>query len=275
MTAADAGKRRPNELLLRVATAAAGIPALLLVNWAGGLLFTLVAAGVLALATTEICRAAAMARGDVLAWTAAAGAGACAIAAAQSPQGPLAAMALTVALTLAIVVFRAETEHGFARWTAAIGAVAYTGILGCHLVLLRELTDGARWVGLALFTTFAADTGAFFTGRAIGGRKLAPHVSPGKTISGAVGGLVSACAAAVTLGAILSLDGELPAHAALGFVAAACSITGDLAESLVKRSLGVKDMGHLFPGHGGVMDRLDSILFVAPVVYYVARWIIE
>ncbi len=273
MTAAGLPRRGRSELALRVLTAAAGIPVLLALTWLGGLAFVVAAAAVFGLAAAEICRAAGIRASDPLGWLSALGAGGCAAAAAHSGEAQAGALTATAMVTLALAVARAETEQGFPRWSTAIAAAAYPGLLGGYLVLLRRLPDGNGWVLLALFTTFAADTGAFFTGRTLRGPKLAPHVSPGKTVSGAAGGLLSGAVAAALLGALLDLEGGPVVHALLGTGAAVVSIAGDLGESLIKRSLGVKDMGHVFPGHGGLMDRLDSILFVAPVVYWVARWI--
>jgi phosphatidate cytidylyltransferase len=115
------------------------------------------------------------------------------------------------------------------------------------------------------------DTGAYYTGRSIGKHKLAPRVSPGKTIEGSIGGFV---AAALT-GPLCKLTffPEIPMVDAilLGATIGVTGQIGDLAESLLKRGAGVKDSGTIFPGHGGMLDRLDSILFCAPVLYYYAR----
>jgi len=152
--------------------------------------------------------------------------------------------------------------------------VLYVGWLGQHLLLVRRLHDGLAWTLLLLLATFATDTGAYAAGRLLGRHKLAPRVSPAKTVEGAVGGLVMAVVAVVALDYLLELPHRLPMMIVLGLAVGAAAELGDLAESLIKRRLGVKDMGHLFPGHGGVLDRLDSLLFVAPVLYYFVRWAI-
>lgn len=123
---------------------------------------------------------------------------------------------------------------------------------------------GSQWVLFILVLTFAADTGAFFAGRAFGRTKLAPRVSPGKTWEGVLGGLVLAALAALA-GARwfgLPVASLLP----LCLLAAAFSVVGDLTESMLKRATGVKDSGRLFPGHGGVLDRIDSVLAAAPLM---------
>ena len=264
-----------SDLPARLATAAVGIPALLALIVTGGKPYTVAVAVMLALGAGELYRAAGMRATDPLALWGMAGAAAMAPAAHLHADVRLAVLTALVLGTLAIVVARAEVVAGFARWTAAVAGAVYVGVLGSHLVLLRQLDDGQDWILLMLFTTFATDTGAYVAGRALGRRKLAPRVSPGKTIAGAVGGLLAGAITAVALNAVLGLDRTLPGMATLGVAAAVAAQLGDLAESLLKRALGVKDMGRLFPGHGGVLDRMDSILFVTPVVYYGARWILQ
>jgi phosphatidate cytidylyltransferase len=151
-----------------------------------------------------------------------------------------------------------------------LGAV-YLGALGGTLAALTTLAPpgrGAWRVVLLLAIIMASDTFAFFVGQVWGQRRLAPSVSPGKTVEGALGGLVGGVVAALAV-RHLGLP-ELPvSHAVvLGGAVAALGIVGDLDESLLKRWAGVKDSGALFPGHGGMLDRLDSLLFGAPVLYY-------
>jgi phosphatidate cytidylyltransferase len=259
----------------RLATAAVGIPVILLLILAGGLPFTVAVAIVLAVGAGELCHAAGVTLRDPQLWIAGTGAGLLALAADSGADTRFAVLAGTVAASLVALVVNADVQGGFGRWAAAIAGVTYIGVLGAHLVRLRLLDDGRAWLLLMLFTTFATDTGAFAVGRTIGGRRLAPRVSPGKTVSGAVGGLAAGALACVALNYALRLDEHPAGMALLGAAVAVAGQAGDLAESLLKRSLGVKDMGRIFPGHGGVLDRLDSILFTAPLVYFVVRWIIE
>lgn len=262
-----------SDLPTRLATAAVGIPTLLVVIELGGTVYVAVATVLLALGAYELARAAGIGRRDPLAWCTVLGAGAIAGAAALGRDAIPLVVAGLIALTLLVEVLRADVDRGFARWSTAVGAALYPGVLGSHIVLLRQATDGRDWVLLMLFTTFATDTGAYAVGRLLGGPKLAPRISPGKTIAGAVGGLLSGALAAGALGVLLGLGRPLTLWLALGAVVAVAGQVGDLAESLLKRSLGVKDLGRLFPGHGGAMDRLDSVLFTAPVVYWVVQWI--
>jgi phosphatidate cytidylyltransferase len=139
------------------------------------------------------------------------------------------------------------------------------------LLLVRDIPDHGFWATMAvLFTVFAADTGAFFVGRAIGQHKMAPAISPGKSWEGFVGGTLAAMAATFL---ILYKDRDvfltIPEMLALGAAIAAASVFGDLFESAVKRDLAVKDSGRLLGGHGGMLDRLDSLLWAGPAAYYV------
>jgi phosphatidate cytidylyltransferase len=148
-----------------------------------------------------------------------------------------------------------------------------------HYVALRNMEEGIQWVFLAVLCTFACDTGAYFGGRAWGKHQMAPVISPKKTWEGAASGFVATVAAAVALNAIFTALGqELPVTylevALLGAVIGVVSQIGDLCESQLKRKAGVKDSGSLLPGHGGVLDRMDSIVFVGVVVYYYAQFIV-
>ena len=147
----------------------------------------------------------------------------------------------------------------------------YLGALGGTIagLLLLEPQVLAPWrLVMLLATVMASDTVAFFVGSAMGKRKLAPAISPGKTVEGALGGLLGGVAGALAVWAA-GLPGVPAWHAAaLGAVVAILGMLGDLLESLLKRWAGVKDSGRLLPGHGGMLDRLDSLLFGAPVLYY-------
>ena len=154
--------------------------------------------------------------------------------------------------------------------TTLLGVIWVGGGLS-FLLLVRDIPDFGFWAVIAvLFSVFAADTAAFFVGRAIGKHKLAPAISPGKTWEGFAAGLVAGTAAAFL---ILYRDRDefltIPESLALGAAVALASVAGDLFESAVKRDLGVKDSGRLLGGHGGMLDRLDALLFAGPTAYYV------
>jgi len=186
---------------------------------------------------------------------------------------------LAIALPLVWVLFlRPSGEKAMVSWAASAAGILYMGWLLSYWVLIMNSYggdwSGRNWVLLALFSTFAVDTTAYFVGRAWGRHKMAPTVSPGKTWEGAVGGLVGAIAAVIILALILDIDISYGEMVILGILIAVFAQLGDLAESKLKRSMGVKEAGNLIPGHGGILDRLDSIVFTGVVVYYCLRWFI-
>ncbi len=146
--------------------------------------------------------------------------------------------------------------------------LVWVGVLGAHLLLLRGLPDGNSWLLILTGITAGSDSGAYYTGRAMGKHKLSPLISPNKTIEGAVGGIFVGMAVASLL-AVLLLD-TVPWLFVLlsAVVLAVFGICGDLVESVIKRATGTKDSGTILGGHGGILDRADSILFAAPVLYY-------
>jgi phosphatidate cytidylyltransferase len=152
-----------------------------------------------------------------------------------------------------------------AAW--AVFGVAYVGGLFSYGSLLREGPDGRQLVYFVALTTWAGDIGAYYVGSRLGRRPLAPRVSPKKTVEGALGGV----AATVLIAALGSawVWPRLPVAAAIwvGGLLAVVGMVGDLAESVVKRAAGVKDSGTIIPGHGGILDRLDSVIFCVPALY--------
>jgi len=179
-----------------------------------------------------------------------------------------------VVLSLIWLLLRPQKEGAFAGWAWTIAGILYIGWLMSYLVALRELDDGRNWVFLALFATFGSDTAAFFAGRALGRHKLSPHISPQKTWEGAIAGLLGAIVISLlfTIPTPLSLPLSYGQAILLGLLVSIFGQLGDLAESLLKRSMGVKDSGRLVPGHGGFLDRMDSIVFASIVVYYYVVW---
>jgi phosphatidate cytidylyltransferase len=148
----------------------------------------------------------------------------------------------------------------------------YLPLLMSYLVLLREMDHGVKWIFLLLIIVMSGDTAAFYVGSSLGKRKLYPIVSPNKSVEGMVGGLGGSI-----LGTLLAGATFFPELTVAGAVATALFVgllgqLGDLFESLLKRSFGVKDSGNIFPGHGGMLDRLDSVLFAAPSLYIYARY---
>ena len=169
------------------------------------------------------------------------------------------------------LIFEENLARAPQRVGLAVLGVAYPGLLLSALVRLRQLERGEWWIILALTVTWLNDTGAYFAGRAFGRRKLYPRISPSKTWEGAIGG-----AAGSILGALIVQQFWLPrlpawGAALVGVGAAVLGPIGDLSESMLKRAFGAKDSGRLLPGHGGILDRIDALLFNAPFVLLCAR----
>jgi phosphatidate cytidylyltransferase len=186
-----------------------------------------------------------------------------------------AALAFAPLAILSWLIFR-FSERNVVDALVTVAGVVYVGFLLSHMLLIRNLGAGTgwdlglRWLAFGFFNIWSADSFAYFVGRAFGKRKLAPLVSPKKSVEGAIGGAVGTLLVGFLLAPMVSIAGWQGALIAVGVVV--LSILGDLAESALKRYCGVKDSGTLLPGHGGVLDRFDSSLFVLPYVYYVARF---
>lgn len=176
---------------------------------------------------------------------------------------------------------RRDGELAVFHISTTILGVFYVAWLGSHIILLRQLGEdiigadfGGFFVIFAFSLAWGTDTGAYFVGNAIGKRKLLPRVSPSKSVEGALGGIVVAIVVALVARAtIVPLLTVLDALL-LGVTAPIMAILGDLVESLMKRDVRIKDTSHALPGHGGMLDRFDSVLFVAPLVYYYLRFLV-
>jgi len=175
-----------------------------------------------------------------------------------------------VVISLIWLLRRGLREGAFVSWAWTIAGVLYVGWLLSFLVALRGLDAGRYWVFLALFITFASDTTAYFIGRAWGKRRLAPRISPGKTWEGAVAGVLGAIIVSVAFVKLLGPSLDYGQAILLGLLVSVFGQFGDMVESLFKRNMGIKEAGKLFPGHGGVLDRIDSIVFASAVAYYYA-----
>lgn len=164
----------------------------------------------------------------------------------------------------------AATDFG-----ATIGGLIYLGFLGSYLISLRFLPGGLWWFMLAIPAISMGDAGAFFIGRKFGKHKLAPNVSPSKTIEGYFGGVLFTVLGGALLGFLWNLrfaEITLLRGVVLGVILGILAPLGDLGESMLKRQFGIKDTGRIFPGHGGIMDRMDSWLWGAVISYYVITW---
>jgi phosphatidate cytidylyltransferase len=187
------------------------------------------------------------------------------------------AVVLVVVLMVAFtdtLLFEDRIENAPRRIGLALLGTVYPGLLISELVLLRQLERGAWWIILAITVTWMNDTCAYFVGRAFGKHKLYQRISPSKTWEGAFGGALGSIAGALVVQHFWIP--QLPFWGAMliGAGAAVLGPIGDLSESMLKRSFGVKDSGHLLPGHGGMLDRIDALLFNAPFVLLCARLLV-
>jgi phosphatidate cytidylyltransferase len=197
------------------------------------------------------------------------------LVAARFPELALTGLVLTFSVmgTLIWHLLRSPKGHPIQSWALTLGAALWLGWLASHFVLLRDLSPafdwgwGTRWLVVTFLATWINDTAAYFVGKAIGRHPCCPYLSPNKTWEGTVGGWLGGVAATVLLGYWLV---DLPwIHGViLGALLATVAPFGDLAKSMVKRQMDVKDFSALIPGHGGMLDRIDSLLFVVPTVYY-------
>ena len=203
------------------------------------------------------------------------------IAVARFPDLELLGLVLAASVILTVIwqLLRPPEGHPTQSWALTLSVSLWLGWLISHFVLLRDLSPafglglGTRWLIFMFLVTWVNDSAAYFVGKAIGKHPCCPYLSPKKTWEGTIGGWVGGLVAAVLLGYWL-VDLPWGYGLALGALVATVAPFGDLAKSMVKRQMGVKDFSALIPGHGGMFDRIDSLLFVAPVVYYFATLVV-
>ena len=157
-------------------------------------------------------------------------------------------------------------ERGAYDSIATVTTLVYIPFFTYHMILI-DMTEYSMFIWIVVIAAFGSDIFAYFTGYFLGKHKMAPNLSPKKTIEGAVGGLIGSSLLSWLFGFIFMRE-MAPVCLALGLVGGAAGMAGDLTASAFKRKMGIKDYGKLIPGHGGIMDRFDSVIFVAPVVYY-------
>jgi phosphatidate cytidylyltransferase len=181
---------------------------------------------------------------------------------------------LTAALLASLIAAIFWRPEGWAvGWGLTLAGALYVGVLGGYFILMRGLPNGMLLTILVLLTAWATDTSAYIAGKRWGRRGFFTSISPKKTWEGALGGEV---ASIVTMGVLGTLAGLHPVHAVvLGVVIGIAAALGDLAESVIKRQFGAKDSGAVIPGHGGLLDRVDSLLFAAVFAFYYLRLVVR
>ncbi len=181
-----------------------------------------------------------------------------------------------VALALFVMIAAMVFNYHPGKNVILLWSVDFTGLVYCAipLLLLMEIQDnlGGHFVIMLLLIIWATDSGAYFFGKFFGKKKLAPVLSPGKTWVGFYGGCASGLLAGAFVSSFFSLDLLTWQAMLIGILLSLSGQLGDLAESMLKREAGVKDSGRLIPGHGGLLDRLDSLLFASPVYYLLLTW---
>ena len=184
----------------------------------------------------------------------------------------LASLVLAMILLLAVYVF-SYPKYQAEQVMAAFFGIVYVAVMLSFIFLAREIGDNGVVVWLVFICSWGCDTCAYCVGMLIGKHKMAPILSPKKSIEGAVGGV----AGAAILGVIYASVNHRPMleYAVISVAGALISMVGDLAASAIKRNKGIKDYGKLIPGHGGVLDRFDSVIITAPVIYYLAKFILK
>lgn len=256
----------------RILTTVVGLPLLIAIIWFGEPWFTLLMAAMAGLAAWEFYHMAGRLNVQPITSLAIA----LVVLVIVSPHCPYPST-LPILITAAIIIsliwllFRFPRDQAFTNWAWTMAGILYIGWMLRYWVELRNLEAGRALVFLAMFTTFANDTGAFFVGRAWGKHALAPSISSGKTWEGATGGVLSSVVISLIIGTIFTLPFKYWQIALVGFAISIFAQLGDLVESLLKRNTGVKDAGNLVPGHGGILDRLDSLIFTGVIVYYLVE----
>lgn len=274
-------REQNRNLAVRVVTALVLFPFAVWMTWLGGLPFALLIGVAAALSAGELIWMFEK-RLPPTGWLGVLGAAACPVGAWMWPQGGrsfqdwsgVLAAGAVVALLAVAMLQRGSLEQ--APRSAGLGALAwgYAGLLPAAVVALRVREDaGWQWVVLLFVVTWANDTFAYFTGRFLGRRQLAPRISPKKTWEGFWGGSAGSVGCAIAVKFLFLPALSVSAAVVVGAGAAVLSPLGDLSESMLKRAAGVKDSGRIIPGHGGLLDRIDAVLFVAPWVVACAMWL--
>jgi phosphatidate cytidylyltransferase len=253
----------------RVITTVIGLPFLIAAIWFGTPWFSIVVAAVAIASGIEFYRMAGQKKIAPLT-----GAGIIAILLlVASPHCPYISIkpvliSLIIVVSLLWILFKSPGEKSFNNWAWTIAGIFYVGWTMSYWIELRTMEMGKIWVFWLLLIIVASDTCAYFIGRAIGKHHLIPSISPKKTWEGSIGGLLCSIIIALIFGIVFSLPMPYWQMIVLGAIINIFTQLGDFVESLLKRNIGVKDSSKLIPGHGGVLDRMDSFILTGIVAYY-------
>lgn len=256
-------------LLQRIISALVGVPLIILAVWHAGLPLLLLTEIIVFLGLREMSEMLSRLGIKPSFWLAQAG-GLILLGGAYLYHDGYPGPTITVILFLQLIATVAfYPRYSLLDIAGTLMGTLYVGLM-CYFYLLRTLPDGWIWLVFMFAGTWACDTVAFFIGKAFGRRRIAPVLSPKKTLEGAVGGLLGSVIIAYLFVRIYPFL-PLPKLLLLGFMLGVAAEVGDLLESAFKRQAGLKDSSTLIPGHGGILDRFDSALFTAPLVYYYVR----
>lgn len=278
MSEASAPNKGPSNLTLRLLTAAIGIPIILwMLFWAPPWVFSAVAPVFSALGAYELSGMVIKNRGPLAIWLIVASMIVTAVLVFVPTDEALLALLFGIVMSgaLAVLAFPDPLSDASGRMGWLIAGPLYVGGAIAAIARLHHLEHGGTWVVLSMALAWGSDTGGYFAGRALGRHKLYEKISPKKTIEGSIGGLAAVVAFAIAI-KLLWLHELTWLHTiVLALVAGAIGQAGDLCVSVVKRSTGVKDTGHIIPGHGGLLDRVDALMFTAPVSLLYAHWVLD
>lgn len=264
-----------SKLLPRVATALVGLPFLvLIVGWGLAWHFSLLVFVITSIGVSEYffivfqSRRRERALGIVLGVATSFG---LLVPGLPDPGSWLGGVIMVACLTYLFFGGELRERYLYLSWTLL--GILYTGYLLPHFVILYRLPDGRKWVFLVLLVVMVGDTASYFVGSFMGKNQLSPEISPAKTIEGALGGIAASLLAGMAGGSFLLASVPWPEMLLLSFVLSLLGQAGDLFESWIKRAFSVKDSGHVLPGHGGLLDRVDSLIFPVVFTTYYLRYL--
>ncbi|MCG9967775.1 phosphatidate cytidylyltransferase [Pelotomaculum terephthalicicum JT] len=256
-------------LLQRIISALVGVPLIVLAVWQAGIPLLLLTGIIVFLGLREMSEMLSRLGIKPSFWLAQAG-GLILLGGAYLYHDGYPGPTITIILFLELIAIVAfYPRYSLLDIAGTLMGTLYVGLM-CYFYLISTLPDGGTWLIFMFACTWASDTFAFFIGKAFGRKRIAPVISPKKTLEGASGGLLGSVIIAYLFGIVYPFL-PLPKLLLLGFMLGIAAGVGDLLESAFKRQAGLKDSSALIPGHGGILDRFDSALFTAPLVYYFVR----